>query len=84
MQHSPIEGNYFESSHDDAPQAVRKELQREEDQGKREKSGPVGYIAGEGSIGLEKDGMRGEILTKMVTIFGRMLFVLEEWSSFRA
>ena len=28
--------------------------------------------------------MRGEILTKMVTSFDRMLFVLEEWSSFRA
>ncbi|KHJ87849.1 hypothetical protein OESDEN_12368, partial [Oesophagostomum dentatum] len=84
VQHSPIEGNYFESSYDDALQAVRRELKKEEDRGKREKSGPIGYIAGEGSIGLERDGMRGEILTRMVTNFERMLFVLEEWSSFRA
>ncbi|KHJ90970.1 hypothetical protein OESDEN_09174 [Oesophagostomum dentatum] len=99
VQHSPIEGNYFESSYDDAlqamrrelkkeedrgKQAMRRELKKEEDRGKREKSGPIGYIAGEGSIGLERDGMRGEILTRMVTSFERMLFVLEEWSSFRA
>ena len=59
-------------------------MRREEDRSKRKKSGLVGYIAREGSIGLEKDGIRGEILTKMVTSSDSVLFVLEQWSSFRA
>ncbi|EYC36974.1 hypothetical protein Y032_0839g2621 [Ancylostoma ceylanicum] len=34
-------------------------------------------------MALEKDGMRGEILTRMALTFDKVLEILEEWSAFR-
>ncbi|VDP06617.1 unnamed protein product [Heligmosomoides polygyrus] len=48
-----------------------------------QKEGLVGFMADQGASALEKDGQRGDVLTKMVSSFDRMLELLEEWSSFR-
>ncbi|VDO99116.1 unnamed protein product, partial [Heligmosomoides polygyrus] len=82
-QHGSIQGHHFESSYDEALRAVRDEVMQDAIRSRPQKEGPVGFMAGEGASALEKDGQRGDVLTKMVSSFDRMLELLEEWSSFR-
>lgn len=83
-QHAPIQGRYFEESYNEALRAVRQELSDDEIKSRPQKEGPVGYLAGEGALALEKDGQKGDIVTKMATTFERLLEVLEEWSACRS
>ncbi|EYC32035.1 hypothetical protein Y032_0003g1364 [Ancylostoma ceylanicum] len=84
VKHAPVEGHYFDSSYDEALRMVRNELDDEAARNRPQKTGPVGFIAGEGALALERDGQRGDILVKMATTFDRVLEVLEEWSTFRS
>ncbi|KIH61435.1 hypothetical protein ANCDUO_08296 [Ancylostoma duodenale] len=83
VEHAPIDGNYFDTSYDEALRSVREEMERDAVKARPEKNGPVGYLAGEGALALEKDGMRGEILTRMALTFDKVLEILEEWSACR-
>ncbi|VDP44095.1 unnamed protein product [Heligmosomoides polygyrus] len=82
-QHGSIQGHHFESSYDEALQTVRKELTEDAIRSRPQKKGPIGFMAGEGALPLEKDGQRGDVVTKMVTTFDRLMELLEEWSTFR-
>ncbi|EYB86338.1 hypothetical protein Y032_0281g1262 [Ancylostoma ceylanicum] len=84
VKHAPVEGHYFDSSYDEALRMVRNELDEEAARNRPQKTGPVGFMAGEGALALERDGQRGDILVKMATTFDRVLEVLEEWSTFRS
>lgn len=82
-QHGSIQGHHFESSYDEALQTVRKELTEDAIRSRPQKKGPIGFMAGEGALPLEKDGQGGDVVTKMVTTFDRLMELLEEWSTFR-
>ncbi|VDL67206.1 unnamed protein product, partial [Nippostrongylus brasiliensis] len=83
-QHAPIQSHYFEKSYNEALRIVWQELNDDEIRSRPQKQGPVGYIAGEGAAALEKDGQKGDIVTKVATSFERLLEVMEEWPTFRS
>ncbi|VDP50348.1 unnamed protein product [Heligmosomoides polygyrus] len=81
---TPIENHHVHRSYDQALQMVRKEIEDHVARSRPRKSGPIGYATFEGANPIERDGLRGGIITKVVSNFERLIEVLEDWKTSRA
>ncbi|VDL84249.1 unnamed protein product [Nippostrongylus brasiliensis] len=81
--HTPIENHEVHRSYNEALQKIREQIERQSERDKPKKTGPVGFAAFEGANPMERDGLRGEVLTKVVADFSRLVEVLEEWRTCR-
>lgn len=61
---------------------MKKELAKESKKGRPTKSGPTGFAAPEAALLLEKDGPRGDLVTRVATSFEMLRAALREWSTF--
>ncbi|VDP07044.1 unnamed protein product [Heligmosomoides polygyrus] len=62
---------------------AQKELTEDAIRSRTQNKGPIGFMTGEGASLLEKDTKRGDVLTKIVPMFDRLMALLEKWSTFR-
>ncbi|XGW05285.1 hypothetical protein V3C99_016006 [Haemonchus contortus] len=80
-EHTAIENQHVHRSYNEALQKVREEIEEQSLRDRPKKTGPVLYAAFEGARPMERDGIRGGIVTKVVLNFKRLVEVLEEWKS---
>ncbi|VDL65430.1 unnamed protein product, partial [Nippostrongylus brasiliensis] len=83
-EHTPIENQDIRRSYDEALQKIREEIEEQTVRSRPRKSGPVGYATFEGANPMERDGVRGGVVTRVVSSFERLIEVLEEWKTSRA
>lgn len=82
-EHTSIENYEVHRSYNEALRKVKEEIEDQDKMDKPKKTGPVGFAAFEGANPMERDGLRGEVATRVVTDFNRLAEILEEWRSFR-
>lgn len=82
-EHTSVENHKVHHSYNKALQKVREEIDEQDARDKPRKTGPTGFAAFEGANPMERDGLPGEVMSKVVTDFNRLVEVLEGWRNYR-
>ncbi|XGW10312.1 hypothetical protein V3C99_012081 [Haemonchus contortus] len=76
-EHTAIENQHVHWSYNEALQKVREEIEEQSLRDRPKKMGPVLYAAFEGASPMERNGIRGGIVTKVVLNFKRLVEILK-------
>ncbi|VDL77666.1 unnamed protein product [Nippostrongylus brasiliensis] len=81
-KHAAVEDNCIVDFYRSAFKSLKEDLSEEEKGERRKKEGPVGYAAPEAAALLERDGPRGNLITKVAQSYARLREVLATWEKF--
>ncbi|KAK5984947.1 hypothetical protein GCK32_022767 [Trichostrongylus colubriformis] len=83
-EHTTIENQHVHRSYSEALEKLRSEIEEQSARERLKKMGPVLYATFEGANPMERDVIRGGIVTKVVEDFDHLAKVLEEWRMSKA
>lgn len=81
-KHSTIEDNCVLPFYEKAFAQLKKEIADENKAVRPPKPGPTGFAAPESALLLDRDGPRGNLVTRVVTSFKELKEVLQSWTPF--
>uniref|UniRef100_A0A7I5E5B3 RNA-directed DNA polymerase n=1 Tax=Haemonchus contortus TaxID=6289 RepID=A0A7I5E5B3_HAECO len=81
--HSIIENQDVRHVYTEALRKLREDIEERSVKEEQPKKGPVLYVSFEGANPMERDGVRGGIVTKVVQGFDHLVRILQDWNSAR-